>query len=153
MATKRRVFCDTNYLLDVFDADREFHADAIALLWYASENPDTVELLASITSFKDSYYILTRLYRDEPQARDSISSIMGTYVQPADMLARYGSEALESNEQDFEDALIAACALHEGASAIITRDEKAFATCGIPILSAAEYLKQVDFDYSKIDIR
>lgn len=151
MATRKRIFCDTNFLLDVFDVEREHHADAVALLWYAADNPKTVELTASITSFKDAYYILTRLYRDEEEARDSIESVMGDFVRPVDMLASYGAEALATDEPDFEDALIAVSAEHEGASVLISRDKRAFEHCPIPKLSASEFLKQERFDYGVIE--
>lgn len=151
MATRKRIFCDTNFLLDVFDAERASHADAIALLWYCSENAATAEPIASITSFKDAYYILSRLYKDEALARSSIEDVMGTFIQPVDMLSHYGAEALASGEPDFEDGLIRACAEHEGADVLISRDGKAFATCPVPVLSAAEFLARENFDYELID--
>ena len=151
MAIRKRIFCDTNFLLDVCDAEREAHCDAIALLWYCAENPTTAELVASITSFKDAYYILSRLYKDEELARDSVGRLMGVLVEPLDMLSRYGAEALACDEPDFEDALIRVCAEHEHADILISRDEKAFASCSIPSVSAAGFLKQEGFDYAEMD--
>lgn len=151
MATRKRVFCDTNLLLDICDAEREHHIDAVALLWYAADNPDAVELVASIASFKDAYHILTRLYHSEPEARDSIKGIMSTIVHPVDLLAAYGIEALATSEPDFEDALIAISAEHERASALISRDKKAFSHCSVPKLSAADFLEQEGFTYDEID--
>ena len=151
MATRKRIFCDTNMLLDVCDAKRERHIDAVALLWYAADNPDTVELVASVASFKDAYHIRPRLYHSEPEARDSIEGIMSTIISPVDLLAAYGAEALTSNEPDFEDALIAVNAEHEKASALISCDKKAFSRCGVPKLSAAEFLEQEGFTYDEID--
>ena len=151
MATSKRIFCDTNFLLDVFDPDRTGHGDALALLWYCAEDPSRAQAIASITSFKDAYYILTRLYKNEQLARSSIEGLMGTFVQPIDMLAEYGAEALICNEPDFEDGLIRICAEHEGATAIITRDTSAFAGCIIPHMTAAEFLDREEFTYAEID--
>ena len=151
MATEKRIFCDTNFLLDIFDKDRTRHADAIALLWYANLNAPRVRLLASITSFKDAYYILCRLYHDEAAARESISDVMGNLVAPVDMLAIYGAEAMSSGEPDFEDGLIRACAEHEGACAIITSDEPAFARSHVPAYSPTEFLQREGFDYDVIE--
>lgn len=145
MAIKKRIFCDTNILIDIFDAERTFHKDALGLLWYQADNPESVELIASITSFKDAYYILTRLYKDEAQARDSISNVMGVLIKPVDMLASYGQEALASNEPDFEDALIRSCAEHEEAHVLITRDRTAFTSGNIPAMSAASFLETVAY--------
>ena len=152
MATKQRVFCDTDHLLDVFDTQREHHSDAIALLWYCADSTSNIELIASITSFKDAYYILTRLYKSEPVARKSIANIMWQFIWPVDMLSRYGKEALSSDESDFEDGLIRACAEHEGATVILTRDKKAFATCSIPAMPAADFLAREGFDYTLVDL-
>ena len=152
MATKHRIFCDTNFLLDVFDPQREQHADAIALLWYCADSASNAQLVASITSFKDAYYILSRLYKSESAARKSIASIMGQFVWPVDMLSRYGDEALSSDEPDFEDGLIRVCAEHEGATVILTRDKKAFATCAIPGMSAADFLAREGFDYALVEL-
>lgn len=151
MATEKRVFCDTNFLLDVFDKDRARHDEALALLWYAELNSPKVKLVASITSFKDAYYILRRLYHDESSARESISDIMTAVVSPVDMLAAYGYEAMASDEPDFEDALIRACAEHEGAYAIISADEAAFKGSVVPALSARAFLDREGFDYETID--
>ena len=151
MATKQRLLCDTNYLLDVFDPERAAHADAVALLWYQTENPDAIELVAPIASFKDAYYILSRLYKDEQLARASIEGIMDVFVTPVDMLASYGAEALASGEPDFEDALVRACAEHEGAATLITRDERAFRESPVPALSAAAFLERQGFSYAEVD--
>ena len=150
MGTEQRIFCDTNYLLDVYDPQRSRHEAAIALLWYAELNAPSVKLLASISSFKDAYYILSRLYRDERHARESIESLMGTYIEPVDMRAAYGPEALSSNEPDFEDGLIRACAEHENARVIITADERAFEHSPIPSMSASAFLERQGFDFSTI---
>lgn len=151
MATRKRIFCDTNFILDVCDKDRAAHADSIALLWYCSDNFATSRLIASITSFKDAYYILSRLYKDSAEARDSIELIMGTFIEPVSMLSNYGPEALLSDESDFEDGLIRVCAEHEDADVIITRDDRAFTSCSIPSMTSGTFLKQVGFSYDVID--
>lgn len=151
MATKKRIFCDTNILLDILDPERAFHADAVALLWYCADNSGQMEAIASITSFKDAYYILSRLYKDADQARESIAGIMGSFIQPVDMLAAYGAEAISPGEPDFEDGLIRACAERERASVLVTRDVRAFSGSPIPAMTAAEFLAQEGFDYEVID--
>ena len=151
MGTRQRIFCDTNILLDILDAKRACHDDAVALLWYAVENSGHVELLASISSFKDAYYILTRLYRDEPKARKVIADLMGSLVTPVDLLASYGNDAMAADKPDFEDALIGVSAERESAHALITRDKSAFAHCKVPAMSAAEFLAREGFEYEGVE--
>ena len=151
MAINKRIFCDTNFLLDLFDVQRKRHYDAVAMLWYCSDNAQTVQLLASISSFKDAYYILSRLYQDKDLARSSVESVMGRVIQPVDILSSYGAEALGSDEPDFEDGLIRVCAEHENATVLITSDKKAFKGCAIPALTADAFLEQEGFDFEVID--
>jgi len=134
----RRVFLDTNILLDIFDIDRPGHDDAIRLVESSSEK-DGFGMISAISSFKDVYYVLTRLYRDEPCARRVVAGLMDI-VTPVDMLGAYGPEAIQGGEPDFEDGLIRTCAEHEGGSVIITRDAKAFAASRIPSMTASEFL-------------
>ena len=65
----RYVFLDTNALLDLCDKDRPGH-DAMRQLANRSISHRDVELHASISSFKDLYYILSRLYKDEHEGAD-----------------------------------------------------------------------------------
>lgn len=151
MDTRRKVFCDTNILLDIFDYERPGHTHAAALLWYAAENSGTIRLVSAVSSFKDAYYILARLYQDKGLARESVEAIMGDVVEPVDMLAAYGSEALTSNEPDFEDGIIRACAEHESAFAILTRDTRAFTASFVPAMTPEVFLEREGFDYEEIE--
>lgn len=149
---RQRLLLDTNILLDFVDPARACHDDAVALFWYAAERDNSpVRLMASISSFKDVYYILCRLYADEPRARKLVGEIMGAHVEPVDLLASYGSLALESDEPDYEDGLLRVTAEDQGVTVIISRDEKAFGNSLVPRMSAGEYLATQDFDYKSID--
>lgn len=150
MATRQRVLCDTNILLDIFDRERPAHEDALALLWYAVECPEQIELIAPISSFKDAYYVLGRLYHSEQVARESIQDIMGGIIAPVDMLASYGPRALSLDEPDFEDALVRVCAEDEGVAVIVSGDKKAFEKATVPSMTASQFLDKEGFDYEQI---
>ena len=94
----------------------------------------------SALSLKDVYYILTK-YADEPAARAFILAVMDLFeVVPVDMgLCRI---AAQSDEPDFEDGLIRACAEHADVDYIISRDERAFAKSPIKRFSPQEYLDE-----------
>ena len=51
--------------------------------------------------------------------------------------------ALDSNEPDFEDGLVRACAELNDADFIISRDEKAFRKATIRRVTAKEYLDEI----------
>ncbi len=53
-------------------------------------------------------------------------------------------KALALNASDFEDALQYRCAKDAGCDCIITRNQKDFSFSNIPVLSASEYLEQME---------
>ena len=134
----RYLFLDTNALLDLCDKDRPGH-DAMRRLATRALSHEGVELHASISSFKDLYYILSRLYKDEGRARLAVERMMGSLVAPVDLLASYGPAALACGEPDFEDGLIRISAEREGADVLVTRDAKAFAGSSVAHMSAQQF--------------
>ena len=89
-------------------------------------------------SLKDVYYVLTK-YADEAAARQFIGALMELFeiVAVDSAICR---RALESDEKDFEDGLVRACAEALPADFIISRDERAFARSSVKRLSAQEYV-------------
>ena len=138
----RYVFLDTNALLDLCDKDRPGH-DAMRQLARRSISHRDVELHASISSFKDLYYILSRLYKDEHRARLAVEKMMGPLVAPVVLLASFGQTALACDEPDFEDALIRISAEREGADVLLTRDSAAFLGSSVAKKSPAELVGEL----------
>lgn len=95
--------------------------------------------LVSPTSLNDVYYII-RKRRDEAAARDAVRALLGLLV-----VAPFGGEecvlSAESDEPDFEDGLIRACAELNDVSFILTRDGAAFQRSHVRAVSAKEYLE------------
>ncbi len=135
----RKLLVDTNILIDAFDVDRPAHDDAVSLLSACGEQND-LEAIAPISSFKDMYYILSRLYKNERLAREAVECLMGRAVTPVDLCGSYGYDVLESDEPDFEDALIRIAAEREGADAIVSRDEHAFEGSAVVRMTAEQVL-------------
>lgn len=135
-----RALLDTNIILDYVDIHRPEHESAKDLVITASAST-TLHLYTSIGSYKDTYYILHRLYQNEQLARTAIERLIeDADIEPVDLLASYALSALKSNEPDFENALIATCAEWEKMDVIITRDEKAFVATSLPCMDARTFL-------------
>lgn len=134
----RKLLLDTNVLLDVAMGEREGRA-AASLLVDEFAYGESVGYV-SVLSLKDVYYILAK-YADEPSARAFVLAVMDLFeVIPLDMaLCRI---AAQSDEPDFEDGLVRACAEHAGVGYIISRDEDAFAKSPIKRLSPQQYLDE-----------
>ena len=132
-----RLLIDTNILIDSLFPDRIEHLDAIETINRCSGHEELG--MASSASFKDVYYIAQRK-NGESWARNAVRKLMGLLVvTPTD--AEVYDMALNSDEPDFEDGIIRACAELNGADFIITRDKAAFAHSKVRSVTAAEYLK------------
>ena len=132
---RNKVLIDTNVLLDACMKERPNWEYANVLLDEIAYG--NVDAFIVATSLKDVYYILTK-YAGEAAARSFVRSALDAFtVLPTDMaICRI---AANSNEPDFEDGIVRACAESANIDFIISRDEKAFAKSRIKRLSAKEY--------------
>lgn len=137
-----RILLDTNILLDSVIPNRPQHDEALALLKWCNGSGDYG--FAAATSFNDAYYILCRAY-SEPIAREALESLLGL-VAVAPVSLEECDRSLKSNEPDFEDGLVRACAELNRADFIITRDEDAFVGSKVKSVTAKEFLFTVDHE-------
>ena len=131
-----KLFIDTNILLDMAMNSRPGWSAATLLLDEIAFS-HAQGYIAS-TSLKDVYYILAK-YSDESSARQCVVSYLDLFeiVSIGGSLCRI---AATSNEPDFEDGIIRACAESVPVNYIISRDEGAFVKSPLKRLSAADYV-------------
>ena len=134
-----RLLLDTNVLLDCVDPSREFHDDALHVIARCNGGGDMG--IASSHSLKDVYFIMGRLY-GEPSAREAVR-VLSDLVVIGPIGAEETLQALDSDEPDFENGLIRACAELNDVDFIISRDATAFSKASIRKLTASEYLGNV----------
>lgn len=137
-----RILLDTNILLDSVIPNRPQHDEALALLKWCNGSGDYG--FAAATSFNDAYHVLCRAY-DEAIAREALENLLGL-VAVAPVSLEECDRSLKSNEPDFEDGLVRACAELNGADFIITRDEDAFVGSKVKSVTAKEFLFTVDHE-------
>jgi len=133
----RKVFIDTNVLLDACMGERPGWQWATMLLDEIAYGK--LDGCIAATSLKDAYYILGK-YAGEPAAREFVFAALDAF----EVIGVDGSlcrTAATSDEPDFEDGIIRACAERAGVSFIISRDEGAFHKSAIKRLSAQDYAK------------
>ncbi len=132
----KKILLDTNILLDAAIGERPGWAAATLLIDEVAFSE--VEGYVAALSLKDVYYVLTK-YADEAAARQFIGALMELFeiVAVDSTICR---NALESDEKDFEDGLVRACAETVSVDFIISRDERAFARSSVKRLSAQEYV-------------
>jgi predicted nucleic acid-binding protein len=134
MTTK--LLLDTNILLDAAMSERPDWAYAVMLLQEFAYG--RAEGFIAATSLKDVYYVLTK-YSNEKEARKYILDAM-ELLNVISVDAATCQLAARSNEPDFEDGIVRACAENAQVDIIISRDEAAFKKSKVRRLSAKEYV-------------
>lgn len=132
----KKLLIDTNIFLDAAMSERAGWEYATLLMQEVAYSG--IEAYVAASSLKDIYYILAK-YSSEGHARSFIIAMMDLceLVAIDEVLCR---KAACSDEPDFEDGVIRACAESVPVDFIISRDANAFQRSPIKRLSAQEYL-------------
>jgi len=134
-----RLMLDTNILMDATDRRRAKHNQALEVLRRCNGSGD--KGFAASLSMKDCYYINGKIY-DEAFARKAVRWLADLLII-APVSGEECLTSLYSNEPDFEDGLIRACAELNDVDFIITNDEKAYSNSKVRALDAEAYLRIV----------
>lgn len=134
---KKRLFIDTNIMLDLLGEREPFYRFAAQLATLADQKK--LEIIVSPLSFATVNYLLSK-FEPESTVKEKlrkfkilceICKIDGTVVE----------KALHSNFKDFEDALQYYGAIESKCEIIITRNGKDFKSSSLPVMTAEEFLK------------
>jgi predicted nucleic acid-binding protein len=134
----KKVFLDTNIILDLLTARHPFYADAAIIFSLADKNE--IVLSASSLSFSNANYILlqSNKYDEVKQMLRKIKVI----IKVLSLDDKIVELALNDTDfKDFEDGLQYFTALEDGVDVIITRNLKDFKKARIPVMTADQYLQ------------
>ncbi len=131
----KRLFLDTNIVLDLLEKREPFCNDAVRLFSLAYNKK--VKLFVSPITFATASYVLSK---HEASEVNKLLSNLRQLVSVATTNERTIDDALASQFTDFEDAIQYYSALTCKAEAIITRNGKDFAHSKLPVLTAGEWL-------------
>lgn len=132
-----KAFIDTDVILDFMTAMEPFAMDA-ARIFSLSERKE-ISICTTGLVFSNAYYVLRKLA--------SHKKVMEKLTQLSRLVDIIGlsklavTQALESEFNDFEDALQHYAALSEDVKIIITRNTKDFKHSELAILTPDQYLK------------
>lgn len=134
----RRVFIDTNVLIDFIAHRGEFYGAAAILVSLARN--EKINLLVSSLSFATASYILQSHYRHSHEQvvrefEDFITLCHITSVSHDTII-----QAISSAFVDIEDAIQHYSALSADADYIVTRNKADFSSSAIPVYSPQEIL-------------
>ena len=134
----RKIFIDTNVLLDLLLEREPWAKDAAVLFSMADRNE--VEMLCCSLSFSTAVYLMQRFKytRGEIVAKLSVVKSLCTITTVNEVVL---DRMLQSEFGDLEDAMQYYSALSFGAEAIITRNVSDYSTSRIPVLTPQDFVK------------
>lgn len=134
----KKLFVDTNIIIDLFAKREPFYAEAATLFSLA----DTKKLYLSVSAltFANTNYIL--LQSKKQDEAKLILRKLKLIVSVVSLDEKIIGLSLNDNDfKDYEDALQYYTALENGDEAIITRNLKDFRKSKLPVMTAAQFLK------------
>jgi predicted nucleic acid-binding protein len=135
----RKIFLDTNIILDLLAYRMPFYTEAAELFSLA----DKKKLILSISSLclADTHYILSRQNPDM-----EVRKILRKFKVLVSVLSlddKITDLALTSEFRDFEDAIQYYTAIENEQELIITRNQSDFKDSKIPVMTAGEFIKSI----------
>ncbi|MDO9341050.1 MAG: PIN domain-containing protein [Bacteroidales bacterium] len=136
----RKIFLDTNIILDLLAYRMPFYTDAAELFSLA----DKKKLTLSISSLclADTHYILSK-QNPEMEIRKILRNLK-VLVNVLSLDDKITDLALNSEFRDFEDAIQYYTAIENEQELIITRNQSDFKDSKIPIMTAGEFIKSIE---------
>lgn len=136
----KKVFVDTNILIDLIADRRPFSKFAIQIFSKAEERK--IKLYTSSHSIATTHYLLKK-YIDEKELRDILYNVLD-YLNIVAIDQDVIKKGLKSKHKDFEDALqiISAYSIDK-LDCIVTRNIKDFKGSEIAVLTPDELMKHL----------
>ena len=136
----KRVFLDTNVLLDILLEREAWMDDALLVLSLADRGE--IEVYCSALSVATASYLMERAKMPHDVMIDKLD-VLCRICGLTRLDSLVVQQALHSSFDDFEDALQYFSARTIHADVILTRNEKDFEASKIPIQTAAEFLSSL----------
>ena len=138
-----RVLVDTNVVIDVLQNRQPWCEDG-KKVFYAIANKQ-IEGYITAKEATDIYFVSRRQFSGQKdldqKARKILYTLFGVF-EVGDTLGTDCKSALSINNNDYEDAVMIACAMRIKADAILTRNPKDFKNAPVSVLSPAEFAKK-----------
>ncbi len=134
----KRVFIDTNILLDFMCNRQGFAQDAVQIVSMAVRGE--IQLFVSSLTMVNVKYIARKYNYSNKEIDASILRLL-EYIRVSPITEEMIAEAYSSGAADTEDMIQALSAKSADVSCIVTRDPKDFSVIPIPVFSPKEFLK------------
>jgi predicted nucleic acid-binding protein len=132
----KKLFIDTNVLIDLIDKRVPFYNDVAIISTLAEEKQ--LKLAVSSISFINTFYVLSKKLDNKLVINSLMKYRLICEVSNIDEIII--DKSLISNFNDFEDAVQYYSALHHKCDILITRNKKDFKNSEIPVMTPTEFL-------------
>ena len=132
----KKVFLDTNVVIDLLDNRKPYADDAVALFTLAYDKK--IVLYVSALTYATASYLLRK------HGKEQTRLLLGNLRQLSKVTnagEKEVDDALASTFEDYEDALQYYSAVGKNVDAIITRNKKDFTNSRLPVMSPDEFLR------------
>lgn len=131
-----KVFLDTNVLLDIMTETRNNYIDSTSILRVADAG--YIEAVISTQSILDAYYVAVDMAKTPLEVfKSSLNEILAA-VDVVSIDRTNINAAIDSSNEDFEDAAQVACAEVAGCDFIISSDRKMKRNSSITVYTPGE---------------
>lgn len=139
MMKSMKIICDTNVILDVL-LDREPFAEASGAVLGLCEEGRVIGFIPA-TCMTDVFYFTRKFTGSAEDAYRALGHLLSIF-KIADVTHNDVFAAYQRRAKDFEDCIVAMCALALGCGCIVTRNVKDYKGFGVPALAPADFIKQ-----------
>ena len=136
----KRVFLDTDVIMDFLTMRQPFAVESMKLMEYSHRN--SIELNISSLSLSNIHYLISRI-ETKPKAREKVKGIL-KLVETLSVHKSTIEKAAYSDFKDFEDGIQNFCAEENGIKSIITRNVKDYAKSNLSVQTPKEFI--IDFE-------
>lgn len=136
---KTKIFLDTNIMLDLL-GERKPYYDAIARIATLADKGQ-LTIVASALSYATVSYFLTK-YENSETAKSKLRKFK-VISEICNLDKAIIEKSLNSDFEDFEDAIQYFSAAKSNCKIILTRNPKDFKRSQIPIMSSEEFLSSI----------
>ena len=137
-----RVLLDTNIIVDVLQQREPWREDGEAIFIAAAMNQITACLTAK--QIADIHYMTKKLFKGQQHVDDLAKQVVGklmAFMELEDTCASDCQTAMGINNNDFEDAMLMACAARESMDYIVTRNITHFKGSVVPAVTPSEFVR------------
>ena len=131
-----RVMFDTNVILDLL-LDRKPFVDDARVLIGKVEKGELSGLLCA-TTITTIHYLVSKS-KDKTESQKIIQALLNMF-EVANVSRAVLQDALDADDEDYEDAILYKSAYHSGADMIVTRDRTGFSKSETTVMNPKEFL-------------